>query len=264
MFEISDKVLQKMRGHIYGKLAGRPHQVIEDVISDAYVRLVEALDKFEGRSTLETYAYTIADRAVVDHIRWKYQQRRLLDHEKAFFKDTQDKKTPMDIFEFKQLFQQKQNLLDKLTPKQRRLVQLVVFDGMSTEEAGKVLGYSQRWTAQIIRNIRDKFVPKSKPSQDLDETMEQVEVHYWNQNNCYKKEITLRPKEEWVEPELEPESIKMEEVEVHYWSQSKCYKKVKKMVPKKNWDITINRESTDRFRFSSFIKKCLTREIVFW
>lgn len=111
------------------------------MLQSSYLKVLDGSARFEGRSELKTWFFSVIRRTASEHRR------------RSFFFDFSIKKfglekqgqTPEEPFlevENSQAQVEIQRALAKLSPRQREVVDLVFFHEMSIEEASQVMGSS--------------------------------------------------------------------------------------------------------------------------
>ena len=119
----------------------------EGVVQDAFLRLFERLDQFEGRSKLSTWLYRVAYNLCQDRLR---QRRPLLSLDED--NDDDDLPAPTVLIDWEELPEQYLSAaevsaeLDRaiatLPPKLKTVFTLREMEGLSTQECAEVLGIS--------------------------------------------------------------------------------------------------------------------------
>jgi len=121
----------------------------EGVVQDTFVRLIENLDSFEGRSSLGTWLYRVAYNTAVD--RWrKWRPTRQLVEE---YDDSEDLPTPTvyldwthapeDLLESAEVRAYLSEAVDALPEPLYSVFTLRELEGLSTAETSDVLGISE-------------------------------------------------------------------------------------------------------------------------
>ena len=156
-------ILDKYRNYIF-TIVGRhvPKGCIEDTVQDVFIRVYRALPGFDNRSSFKHWMTSIAIRACYDLLRRKYRSREVsfssLTGPDKDSVDTilseQSKKdyfADLDLAETRKLLQ---SAIDRLTPENRLLIELIYFEGCSVKEAADLLGWS---VANVkIRSFRSR------------------------------------------------------------------------------------------------------------
>ena len=130
----------------------RDSDLAQDVVQDAFINALGALDKFEGRSSLKTWLHRITVNAALGRLR---QLKRLAEHSLEEYEPVFDLndcrvETPwtklatieeiIDNDSTRKLVHQKIGEIDDL---HRIILQLRDIEGYDTEEVAQVIGISQ-------------------------------------------------------------------------------------------------------------------------
>jgi RNA polymerase sigma-70 factor (ECF subfamily) len=113
-------------------------QVCEDIVSEVFLRLLDALHKQRGpQENLRGWLFGTASNLVNDHLRFRYSHRvePLDDHT-----GLSDDRHPESAFE--QIWQQEQvrNAVRQLTPEQQHVLALRFAEDRSLDEAANIMG----------------------------------------------------------------------------------------------------------------------------
>ena len=143
---IIEELYVKMRKKVLG-FCGRyiydAHER-EEIVQEIFINCFVNLDKFEFRSSLETWLYTISKNRCLNHIRYSMAKKR--DCVKVQFEDFLGKSTPpvqIDSLAKDELDERLRVIYSKaegLGKRDIECVMLVINDGLSYVEAGKKLG----------------------------------------------------------------------------------------------------------------------------
>ncbi len=135
-----------------------PRRELDDIVQAAAERALRALPRFEGRSALSTWTYSIAYRAVVDHDRWFRRWRRrfvLAEDEPAPERSSSwdGEAAMMELRRAKRLHQ----VLGELPAAKRAVVVLHDLEGMALREVAEVVGANERTVRSRLRDARKKL-----------------------------------------------------------------------------------------------------------
>jgi len=123
---------------------------VDDVMQMSYEKAVNSLDKFEGRSSIKTWLYSICYRTAINHA--KYERRR--DHESV---DAIDVSMSLVVEDQVLATAQVKELFDVLDIEQRGLLMAVYGLGFSFEEAGKIFGMPKGTVASKVGRTKKKL-----------------------------------------------------------------------------------------------------------
>ena len=127
--EYRDKVIRYVESKV-----SRKHDS-EDVVSDIFERIVRNLPGYEGRSSLSTWVYSIAKRAVMDHYRQMYARSEPIDTARTL-------PDPEEEYIRKETLLALGDALDELGERERDIVVLHYFDEMPLTEIAVTKGMS--------------------------------------------------------------------------------------------------------------------------
>jgi RNA polymerase sigma factor (sigma-70 family) len=115
----------------------------EEVLSETWVALVQAIRTFDGKVTLATFIYAIAYRKVADH--WR---RLRITHELTELITTgEDHHTRVEVYE----------ALAELPEQSQQALLLRYYVGLSVAEIAEVLGRSYKGTESLLSRVRRQF-----------------------------------------------------------------------------------------------------------
>ena len=120
----------------------------EDMAGDVFLRAVESLGNFEQRGIpLQAWLFRVAHNLVVDHLRRRSRRRSVpLDEAMA----TPDRSDPAGEVEHRLSMERVDQAMVELNPAQQEVIALRFMGGLSSEEAGAVMGR----TAGAIRELQ--------------------------------------------------------------------------------------------------------------
>ena len=125
----------------------------EDIAQEAFVKMVRNLDRFRRQASFRTWIHRIVVNTAKDHHRRQSRRRR---HETAFARQGgQNNPGPSgkDAVAAVQL----QAALDRLPDRQKAAVLLVLGEGFTHKEAGRILGCSETTVSWRIFQARRKI-----------------------------------------------------------------------------------------------------------
>lgn len=138
--EIYERYVDGVFGYCVRRLSSR--EIAEDATSLVFSRALAAIGRFQPRSTVRSWLFTIAHNIITDQYRNAGKSQELpLDET---WDTTDDDPTPEDIAILKENQDMVQRLLTFLTPDQRRVVELRLAD-LTGPEIQQVLGKSRPW-----------------------------------------------------------------------------------------------------------------------
>lgn len=116
-------------------------QEVDDLVQEIFIKILQRLDRFEGRSALFTWIYEITVNHCRDELRRRKRRRwfSLQALPPAVVENIPaDEKSAMDRIENDELQQRLHREINKLKPKYRELVVLRDLEGLSYEDIAQV------------------------------------------------------------------------------------------------------------------------------
>ena len=90
--EVTEQLSEPLQRYL-GRFAG-DLQSAEDLLQETLIRISRGLPGFEGRSSLKTWAFSVATRTAIDHLRKSKAGSRIVEIE-----DTEDLSDPIELIE---------------------------------------------------------------------------------------------------------------------------------------------------------------------
>ena len=137
-------------------------QESEDVVQDAFLRLLDASGRYRPTSTLKTYLYQIIARLCLD--RAKKKQPRYLDVVPDVPASTLD--APREM-ERTQQADAVRAALDALASQQRMAVVLRYYENLNYQEIASALGTTTKAVERLLARGRDRLQAILKTSEDF-------------------------------------------------------------------------------------------------
>jgi RNA polymerase sigma-70 factor (ECF subfamily) len=142
-------------------LSGRPRideNFIEDVVQVAMVRILDYLDRFEGRSAFTTWALTIALRVAFTELRRKYWNdvslEELREKSGSLLDEADTSPNPLEHTVRKSLITlMHQLILTKLTPRQRDVL-LAELNAMPQDEIARQMSITRNAVYKLSHDAR--------------------------------------------------------------------------------------------------------------
>lgn len=167
-------LLEKYQQHVV-KIVKKhiPYEQIEEVTHDVFIRAYQSLPTFKNTSVFKHWLSSIAVRTCYDFWRKQYRERELpLSSLSEKQQHVLESTMAMEAHQARsqaERFQETQDLLnmalDRLSPEDRMVIELVYLEGFSGKEAAKLLGWSV--TNVKVRSFRarkklEKFLSNYK------------------------------------------------------------------------------------------------------
>jgi RNA polymerase sigma-70 factor (ECF subfamily) len=140
---------------------GKPFNA-EDIVQEALMKVLNSLDKYEGRSKFTTWAMTIATRIGISALRRKYHQDVSMEpfgtsDGYSMEVSITDEPTLSNLESRTKIFNVLQNLIDtELTDKQR-LVTRAFLSNFATDEIAEQLQMTRNAVYKLIHDARQKL-----------------------------------------------------------------------------------------------------------
>jgi RNA polymerase sigma-70 factor (ECF subfamily) len=151
-------LLPRVRQWLYRALG--PHGALDDAAQDVLVELARALPKFEGRSSVETFAHRITTRVVYRYYgrRARRQARELVGVE-AFEPDriASPTRLPEALVAEREALIRLHRCLAKLPEKRRTAFVLCAIEGLEPHEAAALVGTSVGSMRARFMHARDEL-----------------------------------------------------------------------------------------------------------
>ncbi len=153
-----DRYIEKIFRFIYYKTFSR--EIAEDLTSDVFMRALEKIHSFDdSRGVFSAWLYRIARNRIIDHYRTKKQTVPIED---IFDLGTDDRTA--DQLDAIATLTQVAAYLKTLNPRQREIVTLRIWEGLSYREIAEIVGGTEDSTkmafSRSIRELREKCGPE--------------------------------------------------------------------------------------------------------
>ena len=146
-----ESLLLRYKDHVLGVVKKHvPYNEVEETAHDVFVRAYQSLSTFKGRSSFKQWLSAIAVRACYDFWRKRYRSRELPmsslteGHQEWLEKILSNRSG--QSFDDKASQREARELLDwaldRLSPGDRMILELVYLEGLSGREAADLLGWS--------------------------------------------------------------------------------------------------------------------------
>ncbi len=156
-------LLKKYKHHVI-KIVHKhlPYDQVEETAHDVFIRAYRSLPTFKGKGSFKQWLSGIAVRTCYDFFRKKYRTREIpmsafSDRHQKVLGNIMSDQSCVDYTEKsnqKEIRELLDQALDKLTPEDRMVMELVYFEGFSGKEAAELLGLS---VANVkIRSFRSR------------------------------------------------------------------------------------------------------------
>lgn len=109
--------------------------VVDDAVQDTFVAVWRQASRYDGRGEVAAWIWGIGIRRLIDLLRRRPRREFVLPHHREEVEPSVEERVLVGI-EYGDLA----GALDRLSPELRAVVQATVLDGLSTQEAGRLLG----------------------------------------------------------------------------------------------------------------------------
>ncbi|MEW4489245.1 sigma-70 family RNA polymerase sigma factor [Thalassoglobus sp. JC818] len=166
--DVRDAAIEELRGIILRGLSrSLNHRYggclqAEDVVQDALLKILDSLDRFEGRSRFTTWAMTVATRVGISELRRKHCQDVSLDSlkpEESMKIEVEDEEeaSPEQRMDRKFLTQKLKNLISSELSDKQKIAVRALLEGMPVEEIASRTGSNRNAVYKLIHDARLKL-----------------------------------------------------------------------------------------------------------
>jgi RNA polymerase sigma-70 factor (ECF subfamily) len=146
-----EQLLKRYQAHVVGIVKKHiPFDKVEEVAQEVFVRAYQSLPRFKGDDGFRHWLSTITIRACYDYWRKQYRYREiplssLSEKHQIWLEEATSNSSSQSFYERDSQKEAKEILdwaLDRLTPEDRMVLELVYLEGYSIKEAANLLGWS--------------------------------------------------------------------------------------------------------------------------
>ncbi|WAA13796.1 RNA polymerase sigma factor SigX [Fervidibacillus halotolerans] len=148
----------------------RNRELAEDLVQEVYIRVMKSYDRFEGKSSLKTWLFTIARNVAIDHFR-KEQNLKKRIFSRTDWKERKmidEHPLPEEIAMQNEKIQLLYRSLNECTVDQRTVLIARFIQQLSIMETAEILG----WTESKVKTTQHralKVVRKAMEKEGIDE-----------------------------------------------------------------------------------------------
>jgi RNA polymerase sigma factor, sigma-70 family len=141
-------LVRKYQGHILTVVGNHiPYNQAEEVAHDVFVKAYQSLQTFKFKGGFKQWLSVIAVRTCYDYWRKEYRSREIpmsscSEEEQDFVERASAKECTSQEISQKESGELLSRVLDKLSPEDRMVLELVYLEGRSAKEAAGLLGWS--------------------------------------------------------------------------------------------------------------------------
>ena len=143
-FEL-ERELERLHGESWGwalVCVGRDRDLAEEVLQTAYLRMLSGIATSSGRSSVRTWAFGVIRMTALEELRKRRRVSERLDGTDAGIDAADPTPGPDVLTERAERASALSAALAKLSERQREVLQLVFYHGMTIEEAAQVMHIS--------------------------------------------------------------------------------------------------------------------------
>lgn len=110
----------------------------EDIVQEVFIKIWEGRNKIDINSSFESFLFTIAYNSTISLFRKRINEKKYLEHLKSV-QQVYDSPIVTDEIHFEELNNKVQQVLNKLTPRQREIFRLSREEGLTHDQIAKKL-----------------------------------------------------------------------------------------------------------------------------
>ena len=129
-----------------------PSSEIEDVTAEIMAKIWKSIERFEGRSSLKSWALRISANYIVDFYRGRKEVQIL-----PLSEELQNSQSSRDHGEDLATFLSVSNTMSQLTEQQVAVIQLRLIEGFSAAETADILGTTQQAVDSMLYRAKKSF-----------------------------------------------------------------------------------------------------------
>jgi RNA polymerase sigma-70 factor (ECF subfamily) len=141
----------------------------EEVLQESYIKALKAIERFQGDSSLKTWFFTIIRNTSKDVYRKKTRTQDLVD---SYEREAKQFKTATQEIRFRKANDRQKifELMEKLSAREKEILELVVYQEMKIKEAAEVmgvtLGSASSYLKRAKKNMQGMLEKPEIPPQD--------------------------------------------------------------------------------------------------
>lgn len=134
--QLYDQYFPKIYRFIYYRTSHR--ETAEDLTALVFTKALEKIDKFKSETgNFSAWIYKIAYHTVIDHYRTRHEHQNISEHTELYHEEN-----IIDNMDNKELLNKVAHALSKLTPEQKNIVIMRVWDELPYEKISEIIGKS--------------------------------------------------------------------------------------------------------------------------
>lgn len=128
------------------------YAVAEDMTQETFIKLYVKKPKFHGKASFKTWLYRIARNTAVDYLRKNGRAESNFDTDYSDFAQNPE----IEYFKEENTIQLHKSLC-KLRSEYRQILWLIYFEGMSIDDASKILGKSKNNISVLLHRAKNSL-----------------------------------------------------------------------------------------------------------
>ena len=134
-----------------GRRCADPH-LVDDVVQDTFVAVWRSATRYSGRGEVAAWIWGIGVRRLVDAVRRVPSTQLVAEPPETSLELSAEERVLLGV-----QYGDLAGALDRLSPELRSVVQSTVLDGLSTAEAGRLLGIPQGTVKTRMKRAREQL-----------------------------------------------------------------------------------------------------------
>ncbi len=141
---------------LFAKKTVHDNQLIENIVSDCFIKLWENRKEIEIKTSLKSYLYQILRNKIIDHYRGKQEKAELLDE----LPDIPNE----EEFDEQQRYAKLYKAISKLPERRKNILKLAVYESLTYQQIAEKLGISKNTVktqmARAYRFLKETLEPR--------------------------------------------------------------------------------------------------------
>ena len=132
------------------------HDAAEEVLQNAYLKFLKNINSFDSTRNLKVYFFSIIKNCSFDFFE---KNSRIDGHERNYENEALFLKTASQEAHVQKLKDQSkiQKILESLSKRESEIINLVIYQGMTVQEAAEVMGVTQGSASSYYKRAKVKF-----------------------------------------------------------------------------------------------------------